>query len=82
MPVPMSGGSGPEMSEHTNGGENPPILSSDMEIEKGKEKLQAFDIHPRKGGEGTSGTNKEGSVKGESRKSGKCVTKLKTVSKL
>ena len=70
------------MSEDMDGGETPPILSSDMEIEKGKEKLQASDIHPGKGGEGTSGSNKEGSAKGETRNSGKCVPKSKTMPKL
>ena len=51
-------------------------------MEKGKEKLQASDIHLGKGGEGMSGTNKEGSAKGDYRKSGQCLPKLKTVLKL
>ena len=70
------------MSEHTSGGEVPPFQSLKMEIEKGKEKLQEPDIHLGKGGEGMSGTNKEGSAKGDYRKSGKCVPRLKTVLKL
>ena len=70
------------MSEPIDGGEKPHILSSDMEIEKGKEKLQESDIHTGKRGEGTSGTNKEGSAKGETRKSRKCFPKSKRVPKL
>ena len=70
------------MSEHTDGGEVPPFQSSKMEIEKGKEKLQAPDLHSRNGGEGTSGTIKEGIEKGEYRKPGHCVAKSKIVSKL
>ena len=56
--APLVGQSGPEMSEPTDGGAKPTVLSLDMEIEKGKEKWQAFDSHPGKDGEGTSGTNK------------------------
>ena len=70
------------MSEHTDGGEVPPFQSSKMEIEKVKEKVQAPDLHSRKGGEGTSGTIKEGIEKGEYRKPGHCVPKSKIVSKL
>ena len=46
------------MSEHTYGGEKPHTLSSDMDIEKGKEKLQANDLYLGTGGEGTNRTNK------------------------
>ena len=63
------------MGKHLERGEMPHTPSSDMEIEKGKDKLQAYDIHLGKGGEGTSGTNKEGSAKGDHRRSGKCVPK-------
>ena len=70
------------MSEHTDGGKVPPFQSSKMEIEKGKEKLQAPDLHSRKGGEGMSGTIKEGIEKGEYRKPGHCVPKSKIMSKL
>ena len=53
-----------------------------MDIEKGKEKLQAPYLNSGKGGEGTSGTIKEGIEKGEYRKLGHCVPKSKIVSKL
>ena len=53
-----------------------------MEIEKGKDKFQEFDTHPRKDGEGTSGTNKETTTKGETRKAGKFVPKSNIVPKL
>ena len=53
-----------------------------MEIEKGKEKLQAPDLHLRKGGKGMSGTIKEGIEKGDYKKPGHCVAKSKIVSKL
>ena len=53
-----------------------------MEIENGKKKMQASDIHSGKDGEGTSGTIKEGIEKGEYRKLGHCVPKSKIVSKL
>ena len=68
-------GKGLGMSEQTHGGVVPPILSSDMEIEKGKGQARTYDSHLGKYAEGTSGTNKEGNVKGETRKAGKCVPK-------
>ena len=70
------------MSEHTDGGEVPPFQSSKMEIEKGKEKLHAYDIHLGKGGEEMIGTVKEVSAKVEYIKLGHCVAKSKIVSKL
>ena len=48
-------GKGIGMSEHTDGGEPPPPMGLEMEMEKGKAVAQGSDLHLRKGGEGRAG---------------------------
>ena len=58
-----------------DGGDFPPSLGSEMEMDKGKAVVQGPNLHLGKGGEGTSEIIKEEISTRDSRKPDNCVPK-------
>ena len=70
------------MNEPVVGGTEPPVQSSELESKKDKGKILASNTHLGKYGEGTSGSRKENTEKGENKRAGQCLPELKTIPKL
>ena len=69
------------MGEESMGVETPPVPPTN-EVEKGNETEPTKTLPPGTGGEGTSGTDSQGTSDGMTRKPGHCMPKSKAMPKL